>query len=68
VNGRSLATGGDTGMLTATLRAGCALEARYRRHLTGRRFVIATQVGSARVRNDPAGDRADRAPRGINSI
>lgn len=34
----------DTGVLTASLRAGAALEARYRRHLTGRRLVIATQV------------------------
>ena len=34
----------DTGVLTASLRAGSALEARYRRHLTGRRLVIASQV------------------------
>ena len=34
----------DTGVLTASLRAGSALEARYRHHLTGRRIVIATQV------------------------
>ena len=34
----------DTGVLTASLRAGSELEARYRRHLTGRRLVIATQV------------------------
>ena len=34
----------DTGVLTSTLRFGSPLEARYRRHLTGRRLVIATQV------------------------
>lgn len=34
----------DTGVLTASLRPGSALETRYRRHLTGRRLVIATQV------------------------
>ena len=34
----------DTGVLTATLRIGSPLEARYRRHLTGRRLVISTQV------------------------
>jgi predicted nucleic acid-binding protein len=44
VNERPSATCVDTGVLTASLRAGSALEARYRRHLTGRRLVIATQV------------------------
>ena len=34
----------DTGVLTSTLRFDSPLEARYRRHLTGRRLVIATQV------------------------
>ena len=34
----------DTGVLTSTLRFGSPMEARYRRHLTGRRLVIATQV------------------------
>ena len=41
---RSTAICADTGVFTATLRVGSALEARYRRHLTGRRLVIATQV------------------------
>jgi hypothetical protein len=44
VNERASAICVDTGVLTASLRAGSALEARYRRHLTGRRLVIATQV------------------------
>ena len=34
----------DTGVLTATLRIGSPLEARYRRHFTGRRLVISAQV------------------------
>lgn len=34
----------DTGVLTSALRLGSLLETRYRRHLTGRRLVIATQV------------------------
>lgn len=41
---RSTAVCVDTGVLTAGLRAGSTLEARYRRHLAGRRLVIATQV------------------------
>ena len=41
---RDVAVCVDTGELTSTLRIGSPLEARYRRHLTGRRLVIATQV------------------------
>ena len=41
---RDVAVCVDTGVLTSTLRIGSPLEARYRRHLTGRRLVIATQV------------------------
>ncbi len=44
VTARDTAVCVDTGVLTSTLRFGSQLEARYRRHLTGRRLVIATQV------------------------
>ena len=44
VTARDVAVCVDTGVLTSTLRIGSPLEARYRRHLTGRRLVIATQV------------------------
>jgi len=44
VNTRDTAVCVDTGVLTSALRLGSLLETRYRRHLTGRRLVIATQV------------------------
>jgi predicted nucleic acid-binding protein len=34
----------DTGVFTSTLRVDSPLQARYRRHLAGRRLVVATQV------------------------
>lgn len=44
MNTRDTAVCVDTGVLTSALRLGSLLETRYRRHLTGRRLVIATQV------------------------